>query len=214
MADHVRTADRASGSNDNPDDARDGAALRAAFRDRAIAVVDRLAGTVDEPRLKAALDADTDAAVLTALGLTQDPASSASTTGTDPLAAARARGEQAKRDILAAQGYLWRDYQVAELLGLPESAVKRRREAGRLLALPLDDGTWVFPGWQFTGNGLMPGLEDVLRSLTAPDPWSRVLFFQSGDPFFNGQTPLELIRRGEIETVRRLAAAYDELVAT
>jgi hypothetical protein len=37
---------------------------------------------------------------------------------------------------------------------------------------------------------------------------------QSGDPYLKGQTPLELIRRGEIEPVRRLAEAYDELVAT
>jgi hypothetical protein len=72
----------------------------------------------------------------------------------------------------------------------------------------------VFPSWQFTDHGLLPGLEDVLRSLTAPGPWSRVLFLQSGDPYLDGQTPLELIHRGEIESVRRLAAAYDELVAT
>jgi hypothetical protein len=71
-----------------------------------------------------------------------------------------------------------------------------------------------YPAWQFANNGLLPGLEDVLRVLPAPGAWSRVLFLQGGDPYLNGQTPLELIRRGEIEPVRRLAAAYDELVAT
>jgi hypothetical protein len=214
MADHVRTADRVSGSDDGSDDARNGTPLRAAFLDRAISVVERLASTIDEPRLKAALEADTDAAVLTALGLIQDPTVPTSTAAPDPLAAARARGEQAKRDILAAQGYLLHTYEVAERLELTQGAVRLRRESGRLVALPLDDGTWVFPAWQFTDHGLLPGLEDVLRSLTASDAWSRILFLQSGDPYLNGQTPLELIRRGEIEPVRRLAAAYDELVAT
>jgi hypothetical protein len=213
MADHVRTADRA-GSDDGPDDAQNGATVRAAFLDRAITVVERLASAVDEPRLRAALEADTDAAVLTAIGLIQDPTGPTSSVTADPLAAARARGEQAKRDILAAQGDLLHTSQVADRLGLTEVAVNRRRERGHLLALPLDDGTWVFPSWQFTDHGLLPGLEDVLRSLTAPGPWSRVLFLQSGDPYLDGQTPLELIHRGEIESVRRLAAAYDELVAT
>jgi hypothetical protein len=92
--------------------------------------------------------------------------------------------------------------------------VDKRRQRGLLLALPLDTGTWKLPAWQFTDDGLLPGLEEVLDSLTATGPRSRVTFLQSGDPYFDGQTPLELIRRGEIEIVRRLAAAYDELIAT
>jgi hypothetical protein len=55
--------------------------------------VRRIADSVDEPRLQRALDADTDAAVLTALGLTKVSASVQSLS-MDPLAAARARGEQ------------------------------------------------------------------------------------------------------------------------
>ena len=214
MADHPRTVDRGSPSDSTPDDVRNGASLRAAFLDRAIAVVDRLADTLDEPKFKAALEAGTDTAILTALGLIHDPAAPASSPTPDPLAAAKARGEQAKRDILAAQGNLLSADEVAERLEITRAAVIVRAEGGRLVALPIRDGTWTFPSWQFTDDDLLPGLEDVLRSLTAPDPWSRILFLQSGDPYLGGQTPLDMIRRGEIETIRRLAKAYDELVAT
>lgn len=214
MVDHVRTADRMSGSDDGPNRAQNGASLRAAFVDRAFTVVERLASAIDEPRLKAALDADTDVAVLTALGLIQDPTGPISSPNADPLAAARARGEQAKRDILAAQGDMLGAGQVAARLGYDLAEVERWRQDGLLVALPLASEVWGFPAWQFTDDDLLPGLEEVLRSLTASGPWTRVLFLQSGDPYLDGQTPLELIRRGEIEAVRRLAAAYDELVAT
>jgi hypothetical protein len=132
----------------------------------------------------------------------------------DPLAAARTRGEQAKREMLGAQGVLLDASEVALRLGLTVRAVEARRERGLLLALPLDNGAWAFPSWQLADRDILPGLEDVLRSLTAAGPWSRLQFFLSGDPYLDGETPLALIRAGEIEKVRRLASAYDELVAT
>ena len=48
---------------------------RVAFVDRALETVRRMADSVDEPRLQRALDADTDDAVLTALGLRRTSAS-------------------------------------------------------------------------------------------------------------------------------------------
>ena len=38
----------------------------------------------------------------------------------------------------------------------------------------------------------------------------RAAFFLSGDPRLNGATPLEELRRGNIEAVRRAASAYGE----
>src|SRR5690349_21030533 len=92
----------------------------------------------------------------------------------DPLAPARARGERAKRELLAAQGELLNEAQVADRVGLSRKTVEVRRQRGLLLALPLGDETWAFPVWQFADDGLLPGLEDVLISLTASGPWSRV----------------------------------------
>lgn len=192
----------------------DEASIRTAFIARASAVLARIADTVETPVLRAALDADTDADVLAALGLGPNGAPGAPSASHDPLAAAKRRGEQAKRDILAAQSLLLDAPAVAARLGVSREEVETRRRAGLLLALPLDDGTFGFPAWQFTDGGLLQGLEEVLRVLPAPDPWSRLLFLQSGDPYLDDQTPLDLLQRGKIEPVRRLAAAYDELVAS
>lgn len=186
---------------------------RAAFLERAIEAVDRMARAAEDGTLRDALDVNTDTAVLSALGLTRN-GKAAPYAAADPLAAAKARGEQAKRDILTAQGEMLDADAVAKRLGCDLAEVQERQRTGLLIALPDERGKPRYPAWQFTDAGLLPGLEDVLRSLTAPDPWSRVQFLQSGDPYLNGQIPLDLIRRGEIDIVRRLAAAYDELVAT
>ena len=65
---------------------------RAAFLERAIEAVDRLAQTVDDSRLRAALAADTDAALLSALGLAKNGTPTAPGAANDPLATAKARG--------------------------------------------------------------------------------------------------------------------------
>jgi hypothetical protein len=190
-------------------------ALRPAFLQRAHGVLDRLAGALDDDAMREAIAADSDAAVLAALGLVQtDTEPSGRNSAADRLAAARARGEQAKRDLLAAQGDLLDAATVAARLGIDVAEVERQGRAGALVALPLDSGELRFPAWQFSDRSLLPGLHAVLRALGERGPWSRVLFLVSGDPYLGGRTPVELLQQGEIETVRRLAEAYDDLVAT
>ena len=189
-------------------------ATRAAFLERAIEAVDRLAQTVDDSGLRAALDADTDAALLSALGLVKNGTSAEPGAASDPLAAAKARGEQAKREIIAEQGDLLDATQVAARLGASVDHIEKCRLQGLLVALPIDVATWKFPAWQFTDHAVLPGLEDVLRALPVLDPWSRVMFLTYGDPYLDGDSPLTQIQRGDVDRVRRLAAAYEELVAT
>jgi hypothetical protein len=214
MSDDARTAERVRRVAAELADRRPGDhSIRTELLERAVDAVDRISHAVDDQTLREAVKAGTDTAFLAALSRLAIPASD--TVGqTDPLAIARARGEQAKRDIVAAQGDTLDAAQVATRLGWDLAKVEDRRQDGLLLALPVAPGELRFPAWQFTGGGLLPGLEDVLRVLPAPDPWSRVTFFTDGDPFLGGRTPLELLQGGEIEPVRRLAAAYDELVAT
>lgn len=187
---------------------------RAAFLERAIEAVDRLAQTVDDNGLRAALAADTDAALLSALGLAKNRTSAEPGAASDPLAAAKARGEQAKREIIAEQGDLLDATQVAARLGASVDHIEKCRLQGLLVALPIDVATWRFPAWQFTDHAVLPGLEDVLRALPVLDPWSRVMFLTYGDPYLDGDSPLTQIQRGDVDRVRRLAAAYEELVAT
>ena len=185
-------------------------ATRAAFLERAIEAVDRIARSVEDSELRVALAADTDVAVLSALGLIRNGTPTRYVASTDPLAAAKARGEQAKRDILAAQGDMLDADEVPARLRCDLTEVEARRRQGLLIALPDEHGKRGFPAWQFTDVGLLPGLEDVLGSIGVRSPWSQAAFFFSGDIRLDWRTPLEVLLRGEFEEVRRAAAAYGE----
>lgn len=190
--------------------AEDGS-VRRVLLERVVDAVDRISHAVDDRQLRAVIDAESDTTLLSTLSrlasLDSGPVSA-----TDPLAAARARGEQAKRDILVAQGDMLDVTEVAARLRIGVGEVEARRQRGLLLAIPLGDGSWGFPIWQFTGDGVLPGLEDVLRDLGTSGPWAQAAFFTGGDIRLNWQTPLEVLLRGEIAAVRRAAAAYGEQV--
>jgi hypothetical protein len=132
----------------------------------------------------------------------------------DPLAAALRRGERARRSILAAQGNLLDVDEVAAHLGMTREEVLDRQIRGRLLALPLEDGTLGFPSWQFAEYGLLPGIETIFRNIGVDDPWMQAAYFLSGELRLDGQTPLEVLQRGDIEAVRKAAAAYGEQLAS
>jgi hypothetical protein len=128
----------------------------------------------------------------------------------DLLAAARRRGAQAKRDLLAAQGDLLDADEVAARLHDDVTEVERRRSQGLLLALPTASGKFGFPSWQFTDSGLLPGLSTVFRDFGVRDPWMQAAFFLSGNLRLGGRTPLEVLLRGDVEAVRSAAAAFGE----
>ena len=132
----------------------------------------------------------------------------------DPLMAARQRGEQGKRDILASQGDILSPPEVANRLAVDLEEVEQRGQDGLLLALPLDSGELGFPTWQFTEAGLLPGLEVVFQNMTVRSPWMRAQFFLTGDLRLDGRTPLEMLLRGEVDAVRRAGAAYGEQLAS
>jgi hypothetical protein len=194
-----------------PDEGRrsqNGASSRDVLRERVTGAVARLVATVDESVVQAALAADTDADMLAALGLTSGDGATQRSAAGDLLAPVRALGEQAKRDILAMQGALIDAAEVSARLGIDASEIEQRRRDGLLIAVPLADGPFGFPTWQFLRDGLLPGLERVLRDLGVQDAWTRAAFFVSGDVRLDGRTPLDMLLDGEIEAVRRAAAAY------
>jgi hypothetical protein len=131
-----------------------------------------------------------------------------------PLASALRRGERVRQRLLAAQGDLLDAASVATRLGTSLADVTERQDRGLLLGLPLDDGTLGFPTWQFVESGLLPGLDVAFRDIGVRDPWMQAAYFLSGDARLDGQTPLDMLRRGEIEAVRRAAAAYGEQLAS
>ena len=128
----------------------------------------------------------------------------------DPLAAARRRGREAQRRLLEAEGGTILRDRVADLLGISIQAVDERRQAGRLLALPVGPDDYAYPAWQFAQGEPLPGLAEVLADLDVRDPWMRAAFFLNRNLYLDGARPLALLRSGQLEAVRRAARVHGE----
>lgn len=131
----------------------------------------------------------------------------------DPLAAARLRGLRAKAELIEAEGGAWPAEQVARHLRITRQAVDNRRKAGKLIGLVLGRRGYAYPVWQFTPDGVLPGLEAVLAAMTVQTPWDQLVFFLTGDPRLGGERPLDVLRRDQVqqlEDVKRAARGYGE----
>lgn len=178
------------------------------FLRRGLRALTRLAEELSEESLRAAAAAPTDYAVLvSALGR---PEALTEVSRTDPLVEARLRGLAMRQQLLEAEGGPLRVEEVASLLRLSRQAVDKRRRAGRVLGLRAGRRGYAYPSWQFTAHGLLPGLEEVLHDLRLHDPWMQLAFLVSGNLSLHSETPLNVLRRGQLEAVRRAARLYGE----
>ena len=182
--------------------------IRTAFLARALNALARLTPELGDEVLGDAAGAESDYGVL--LRALASPGALGPLAQDDPLAGARLRGLAFRAEILQREGGTLSADQVATHLGLSRQAVDKRRRAGKLIGLSLGRRGYAYPAWQLGLEGVLPGLEATLTSLNVHDPWMRAAFFLSGDPRLDGATPLEGLRRGNVEAVRRAASAYGE----
>ncbi len=117
--------------------------------------------------------------------------------------AALVRSFRRRRELL--EGSLTAS-QVAELLVTSRQTPHDRLKSGTLLAV-VDRGVWRFPAWQFDPegpDGVIEGLPEVLRALNA-SPLAKASWFVRPNQYLAGRTPLEALKDGEMEPVRRAA---------
>ena len=70
-------------------------------------------------------------------------------------------------------------------------------------------GKYIYPLWQFTDTGeTLSGLEKVLETLQELDPWMQITFFLNPNVRLGNKTPLEMLRKGEVEPVIISAIAF------
>ncbi|ANN18611.1 hypothetical protein SD37_25285 [Amycolatopsis orientalis] len=100
--------------------------------------------------------------------------------------------------------------EAAKALGVDDSRIRHRLKEGRLTGWK--DQGWRLPAWQFTGSGVLPGLEVVLRAVPEDQPALVVAAFMStpqADLVINDHpaTPRQwLLSGGDPEHVARLVA--------
>lgn len=180
---------------------------RAKFLDLVTPVLESLAARLDASELNKALATRHKAtALLTALS----QPGAIGMFEKDALRPARLRGLQARDDLLAADGGTVAADQVGKRLGISVQAVEKRRAAGKLIALEVPRRGHRFPAWQFEGGGLLPGMEEILKLLADHPPLAQMRFFLSGSRRLSGERPLDVLRRGELEPVRRAARTFGE----
>ena len=127
----------------------------------------------------------------------------------DPLAAARLRGLRAKKRLLEAEGGVVSGRELAQAIGITRQAVDKRRLAGKLIGIDLGKRGYAYPVWQIG----LDGIDAVLAGLDEYDPWTQALFMLSANSWLNGETPLAMLRRGELEAVLAAARLYGEQTA-
>jgi hypothetical protein len=179
--------------------------IREAFFRRSLRAIEELQA-IDERKLAEAVQAPTDYSVLVS-ALTSDEAL-ATIRARDPLAGARLRGIEAKRQLLEAEGGSLSSAEAAKLLKISRQAVDKRRREKRLLGVELGKKGYRYPTWQF---GLR-NLEDVLNALDDRDEWEKLNFFLNPSDLLDDRTPLDVLQagKGELTDVINAAASYSE----
>ncbi len=179
-----------------------------AFAARVVNAISRLVAEEDERVLTVAAGAPSDYDVL--LQALENPAAMR-LLDEGPLAGAKLRGLRYREKMLTAEGGTLSSQAVAGILKISRQAVDKRRQAGRLIGLSTGRRGYAYPAWQFDAeHGTLPGLEDVLDDLSSHDPWMQVSFMLNSNAYLDDRTPLEALRAGELNPVRRAAQAFGE----
>jgi hypothetical protein len=84
------------------------------------------------------------------------------------------------------------------------------RKTKAILAWRNTNGKWNYPVWQFDSGRIRPGIRECLKALTTDDPWGRMIFFLSPRDSLNGDRPLDLIVKREIDAAIAVARRHQQ----
>jgi hypothetical protein len=184
-------------------------ALAQAFLRRSVRMLQRVTSSASSEALKAALSSPTDVGGVASL-LSDIAPLAADPSAADPFVEAMARGAAIKQELLAAAGGGLTSSQVAGALGITRQAVDKRRLRGALLAVPNGSGEYVYPACQFTPQGLIPGIEDVLRAFRIRSPCTQLSVLLAPSPALGGKTLIKALKSGMIARAVAVAASFGE----
>jgi hypothetical protein len=187
-------------------------ALAQAFLKRSVKMLERVSSSASSEALESALSAPTDIGGVATL--LSDLAPLAMEVPTlDPFVEAMARGAAIKQELLTTAGGGLTSSQVARALGITRQAVDKRRVRHGLLAVPSGSGEYVYPACQFSPDGLIPGIEEVLRAFQVRSPWTQLSVLLAPAPSLSGKTIIEALKSGAIEKAVSVAASFGEQAA-
>ena len=187
-------------------------ALAQAFLKRSMRMLERVSSSASSEALQSALSSPTDVGGVASL-LSDLAPLDVDLSVLDPFMEAMARGAAIKRELLTSGGGGLTSTQVARALGITRQAVDKRRTRHALLAVPNGSGEYVYPACQFTADGVISGLEEVLRSFQIRNPWTQLSVLLASAPSLGGRSILEVLKAGEIERAVDIVASFGEQAA-
>jgi len=187
-------------------------ALAQAFLKRSVKMLERVSSSASSDALKSALSSPTDVGGVASL-LSDLAPLGVDLSAVDPFMEAMARGAAIKRELLTNGGGGLTSSQVSSALGITRQAVDKRRNRRALLAVPNGSGEYVYPACQFTSDGVITGLEEVLRAFQIRSPWTQLSMLLACAPALGGKTILEALKSGAIERAIAIAASFGEQAA-
>jgi nucleoid DNA-binding protein len=124
-----------------------------------------------------------------------------------PRALALLRGKEISEKDLKESGGSFTLQDVETLLGISRQAIDRKVQDDALLAIPGPHGRRRYPAVQFTNDGTVTGLQNVLKSLPSANGWFRLNFLVTPDSHLAGRRPIDVLKEGNIESVLTAARA-------
>jgi hypothetical protein len=128
---------------------------------------------------------------------------------TDPAAPVKC-SLTVKERLIRAEGGYYLSGEAAELLEISERELEGWRETNKLIGLPLKDGTFVYPKWQFSDHSVLSGLEVVLARFPYKSPWGRAAFMLDTWVSEGLGTPLAGLKAGKLSQVLDLVGCIGE----
>jgi len=186
--------------------------LAQTFLKRSVKMLERVSSSASSEALKSALSSPTDLGGVATL-LSDLAPLGVDLSGVDPFMEAMARGAGIKQELLTSGGGGLTSSQVASALGITRQAVDKRRSRRALLAVPDGSGDYVYPACQFTSDGVIPGLNEVLRAFQIRSPWTQLSALLASVPGLGGKTIIEALKSGATESAIAIAASFGEQAA-
>jgi hypothetical protein len=171
--------------------------LRTAFMERARLALDEISRMATPEMLTAAVSAATPIETLAQAIGRHTPAP----VEVDPLAPLTALNLAHREDALRRAGGALSGAEAGQRLGVSRQAIDKQRHAGKLLAVKIGSD-YRYPACQFVDRTVPDGLSDVIKGIS--NPWVALEFLLAHEDALDGATPLEALRAGRLDDVRRL----------
>ena len=117
-----------------------------------------------------------------------------------------------KRRLIDAAGGALTAEKVRALLGHKTIQAVYKAVKDRRLLMVEDNGTKLFPVFQFDGNAILPGISKVLNAAPQTTGWAILQYLVGGDEGLDGMSPIELLKGSDskVECVVRFARTLED----